>query len=125
MVEHRPLRPREPPEAQRAGQPIEGHGGVAKELGERPTTGPRKELELEAAVLPVAEPQSEPGVGIVRCLDVRDAPSVAADRYGRADASDAEPAAGPRTTPAEQPQQRAEGGTVGHRRHDATVYSAP
>jgi hypothetical protein len=73
----------------------------------------------------VAEPESEPGVGLVGCLDVWDAPSVAAECYGLTDARDDQPAAGDRTAPAEQPQQRAEAWTVGHRGRDATVYSAP
>ena len=60
-------------------QLVDRHGPRPQQLGQAAAARPRDQLELERAILSVAEAQREPGVGVVAGLDVRDPPSVTID----------------------------------------------
>jgi hypothetical protein len=123
-VEHRSLSLGDAAEAERSRQAVHPDGARSEHLCQRPAARPGQDLELEPAVLAMAEAEAEPGVRGRSSLDVRDAPAISADRDGRVESLDAERASRPRQTAAEQSEQGSCAGPAGHPAHDATVYSA-
>ncbi len=122
-IQERKLCIGDPAKAEGAGEPIDWQRGASDELGECSPAGAGDELELERTILAVAEAEGEPGVAVRRRGDVRDSPAIPVDDDLRAEAVEAHEPAGLREAPAEEAQQRSKAGALGHRPHDATVYS--
>ncbi len=70
------------PEADAPGELVDGQRILPDEFREGAPDQPQHYLELERAVLAVAEPHAEPGVGGVLGADVRDAEAITPDRHG-------------------------------------------
>ena len=115
----------QPMKAERARQQVDRQRGRSEQLRQPPATGPSQQLELERPVLAVAEAERQPRIGVVTGLDVGDAPSVSCDRHVVSQARNRQRAARPRGPTAEATKEDSEAWPRGHRRHDATVYSAP
>ena len=79
-------------EPEPAREAVDGDAARADERGQRAARGAEDPLELEGAVLAVAEPEAEPRAGLVGRLHGRDAVGVAGDRHRRREARDLEPA---------------------------------
>ncbi len=89
-------------EADSSRQPVNGQNVAADQLGQRPADDAEQQLELEGAILAVAEAEGKPGVVIVIGLDVRDAPAVATDLDTGIQSDESSRAAGRRQAPAEK-----------------------
>ena len=123
-VERPHLGQRQSAEPERPRQPVDRQRPRPEQLGQAAAAGARDQLELERAILSVAEAEREPGVGVVAGLDVRDPPSVTIDDDLVAEPRHRHCPSRPGQPPAEGVEQRSSAGPGGHPRHDATVYSA-
>jgi hypothetical protein len=101
-VEQGELLPGRLHEADAPGEPIDGQAAHADELRQRAAGDAQQRLELEGAVLAVAEAEAVPGVGVGGGVDGGDAPAVAPDAHRPFEAGGGQGAAGDRQAPAEQ-----------------------
>ncbi len=73
-------------ETDAAGEPVDGDELVPEQVGQRAARRPLQDLELEGAVLSVAEADAEGGVAVVGGLDVGNAEAVSPDPHPVGDA---------------------------------------
>src|SRR5947207_11274191 len=67
------------PKAKASAHAVDGQAIVPDELRDRPGSHPPQQLQLERAVLRVAEPEAEPGVRRAVRIHVRDPPAISPD----------------------------------------------